>query len=997
MKSIQNKKITVLLFSIFAFLMFFIGAVCVFDGKRIEAKAENYTIDYTKITTTKDLIKDYRGGASFTPGGWEIVHTDLNAHKPTPGFALKVRVDFGGTWGGDPNWYGESTCYFRFFGTTLGGWDESPIITGDDGFMFNFAPRSVPEICFKGGEVNMLYTVTENIEVLTANNNIILEIGSYDIGDGTSVIYGKIDDLVFVYATYATGTFTFGRYVSIGSANPMATYDDSSKPAMLRTPLEDDDIIHYGNITVYDVVKDFNGDENIEVKGALSTINFAETISSVNNVAIKTRIFTGDMYNIFNQRYFQFFAQDGTSGVPNHGVDGSAGVLIVFYDGGLSIMMVGGDDYYSHHEAGWIFIEERPNVSAEREFDVLDLKMNTYVDLEVGTFSINSAYDAIYVKINEYLVRLRYYTKNSFAFGKNFSAKVDYDDNPAVLQSAETAICKMVYSDCDNGYVIGDRKVFAGETVTINAIPNTGYKLDQLFLNGVVVNLNDVSFNFGALNIGEYSFVATSKTTVKATFVKDSDCALEVFDFFDISGTPQLDIENVQSIYTFGQMPKKFDAAFKMVFNPGNGFNYAPDAQRQFGFFQESGYPLWSQSGFEVSFYWQSSANFKMKGWGYDGIKSYGSREAYLAPGTDAVIEMGNVDIDDTYAAAYIKVDNYLIILERYEKAGYSVDTGVGGLYISSNEDIVAGGISVKTAYVYREAEFEDLSLKDNFEILSKYIIADKPLEILAKPGYVINEIIIKNATDNTVYKEFNAQNIVNRGASYFITADDSISASDGILIALTYSFSDISVNVDCDNEKVSVLSGNSIALRDDYVLAFSTDVGYVADKVILNGRDVTALLNLKNGIYTYTEYFTTDDLDFDITVKEQSYSVSAVLKDGSVGATISVIADGISGNPKTVKANGTVTLKVLLTEDYIIKKITLNNKEIFVNATGEYSLYNVSEDVSFIVETEKDQSATDNGSGCSSSINELSVSDLSILCSMIFAIIVITCRKKHS
>ena len=989
------KNLLIILLSLVVVLFTCLGVMFSFTNN-VKAN-ESYTIDYSKITTTKDLIKDYRGGTSFTPGTWEIVHTDLS-NTLTSNFSLKFRIDLGTTWGGDPAWYGSSILYFRFFGSTQGVWDDNSsdsITYADDGFMFKLEPKTVSEVYFEGGEIEEVLIVNQGFNSISANNNFILEVGSYDIGDGNSVIYGKIDDTIFAYGTFATGTYTLGRYVSIGASMRIATCEDSSRPSMIKTPHEDVDVIPYDDITVYDVIKDFNNSEAFQVVGALNTFDLSDKINSYSNVALRTRIYTGNMYNIYNQRYFHFFAQDGSSGVPATHVPDSTGVLIVFYNDEFHIMMVGGDDYYSETSAEWTFIDALPNVSAERDFDVLDVSNNTYVDIEVGTFSVDSTYDAIYVKVNEYIVRLRYFVKGTFALGDNFTAKVDDGENYAVLESAEASVCKIIYKECENGYVIGEAKVFAGQEVTVKLIPNTGYKPQSLSLNGTLVNMSGIEYNYGALNIGEYTFTVSERTEILANFVIDEDCELAVYDYLDISNNPRLDIENVATIYTFGQMPKTTNAAYKMIFNPGFGFDSAPDAQRQFGFFQESGYPLWSESGFEISFYWHNSANFKLKGWGHDNVVGDGSREAYLAPGVEALVEMGHVDVDETYGYAYVKIDNYLIICKQYEKANYSIGTGVGGLYISSGEDINEGSIYIRTSYEFNNAQLATEGLKNDFSLINKFVVKDKPLEILAGVGVVIDKVILKDAS-NQVVQEFTGSQITKNGASYFVTPSDIGAEGENVLVDFVYSVSEIDVNFVFDSQKLNVLSANKVYLRDDYTLRFTTNIGYVLDTITLNGVDVTDKVTFENGEYVFVERFVEDDINFAITTKQQTYTVSASLKAGCVGAQISVDTQ-VAGN-QTVGANGQVSFEVGIEEGYIVKKVTLNGQAVYLDSEGKFVVERAYSDLVFEVETEEIVSNTQVKTNFFTSLTGqivISVIGLTLVAAVIF--VVFKLRQKNN
>ena len=927
---------------------------CIFSFTNYAKADEVYTIDYSKITTTKDLIKDYRGGTKFTPGDWQIIETDLSSSPLVSNFSLKIGVYLNENWAGNPALWGPSLLAFRFFGTTASSWTEgSSTHIGDyatNGFLLSFeSVNAIANINYKGTEVNRLVNKTEGISAIVASNFFILEVGSYDVGDGTSVIYGKIDDLIFAYATFETGTFTFGNYVSIGAASARATIEDSTKTTTVKVPYEDINVIPYDTISVFDVVDDFNAGEDIKVEG-LNTIDLSTKITSVSNIALKTRIYTGNMQNMFNQRYFHFFAQDGSAGVPMVGVADSTGVLVIFYNDAFSVEFIGGDSYFSDSSAEWVLIDELLNIDAQREYGVLEVASNTYVDLEVGTFTVDDTYDAVYVKVNGYIIKLLYYVKGTFDYGDNFTAKVDNAENFAELESSTASICKIIYNESQDGYMIGSQKVFAGEEVTVKLIPNTGYKVQSLLLNGSAVDINDIEYNYGALNIGEYTFTASVRTEISATFVIDNNIELDVYDYMDISGSPRLDILNTTTIYSFGQMPKTTNVVFKMIFNPGFGLDSASGAQRQLGFLEDAGSPLWSTQGFETSFYWQNSENFQFKGWGHANVVWANSNEAYLTPGVEALIEMGHIDIDDVYSLVFVKVDNRITICEKYEKVGYSIGTGVGGLYIDSVEDIDEGSIYVKTTYDYNYAELTNEELKEAFNLVKNYIVLDKPLEILAGTGYDIKKVKLIDSSTSQVIQEFTGNEITKDGAIYSVVPQYLGTGDAEVLVDIEYEKTEINVNFDYETEKITVLSPDKVYLRDDYNVQFVTSEGCVLDSIIINNVDVTNEVSLIDGVYNVKALFVESDLNIVITVKTQNYNVSATLKNGCVGANIKIngqVIDIIS-----IEANSTVRFEVGLDDGYIAIKVTLNGEDVYLDSEGCFVVEKVQNDLVLEVET---------------------------------------------
>ena len=400
------------------FLGWYLGNDLIEDGSvwrvadNVSLRAEwelapwNPEVDYTLIEDEYDVVVDFNGGNAVSPNDWELVDINLNS-APASNFSYKVRVTLSDTFGADEALYGVSKAYVRFFGATSAWSGETNIEAGNLGVCFNIEPGEVSMINFAGGSIIRSYENLTDLEMLASGNSFILEVGSYEIDETTSALFIVMDDVLVAFAEYTTGEYCFGQYISFGSSTPKFTYEDLTEK--LPEP-----VIDYTNLTVYDIMTDFNSSSNVET-GSWSINNINIGTAPTNNFAYKMQVnyygrFGGDpaLWGTSAQ-YLKFFG--ATAGAWNTTDDsnieaGESGVCLTITPQTISVI-----DY-----VGGTAVERYSAKSG-----LTAIIGDSSIVLEVGGYEVDSEISAIYVKVNDAVVAYAEYVTGSYTFGNYIS------------------------------------------------------------------------------------------------------------------------------------------------------------------------------------------------------------------------------------------------------------------------------------------------------------------------------------------------------------------------------------------------------------------------------------------------------------------------------------------------------------------------------------------------------------------------------------------------
>ena len=402
----KSKNLFILLLSFIVVLSTSFGFFFAFSN--IVKADESYSVDYSKITTTKDLVKDYRGGASFSMGDWTIVDTDLSASPLTSNFALKLQISLNGHWG-DAS-YGQSLVALKFFGATPSGWTEDDNHIHDTsatGFVIKFEPENtITGMEYKGATVNELVRKTTGIEAFSANNSFIFEVGSYDLGDGTSVIYAKVDDVVISYATFVTGSFTFGNYVSLAEITPRAT--------ITACPVVEPEVDYSKITTTKDLVKDYRGGASFSM-GDWTIVDTDLSASPLtSNFALKLQISLnghwGDASYGQSLVALKFFGAtpSGWTEDDNHIHDTSATGFVIKFEPENTI-------------TGMEYKGATVNELVRKTTGIEAFSANNSFIFEVGSYDLGDGTSVIYAKVDDVVISYATFVTGSFTFGNYVS------------------------------------------------------------------------------------------------------------------------------------------------------------------------------------------------------------------------------------------------------------------------------------------------------------------------------------------------------------------------------------------------------------------------------------------------------------------------------------------------------------------------------------------------------------------------------------------------
>ena len=614
------------------------------------------------------------------------------------------------------------------------------------------------------------------------------------------------------------------------------------------------------------------------------------------------------------------------------------------------------------------------------------------VTLEIGIYDTSATTAKLYLKFNGELVgESQEFAKADFEMGTAFGVYSNGGAGVSIggINYVAPTRYSVKYLESENGLISGINNVLEGEEVKISILPITGYKLDSLMINGESVDLGLIETVVEELNFAAYTFIPTQNTQISATFIKDEnfdadeDSVITVYDYYDLSGKDKVVVDQAKKMYIFGQVEKTENVAVRLVLGVGSAINTASGAQRQIGFFEESASPIWSDSGFEICMWWENTICFRFKG----AANKQGFEDVYFdvpfTPGGEVLIELGTFDIGNGKAMVYFKADNVLYLIREYDKSEYSLSTAVGGLYVDSVDDVATEDIYVRSAYETRSVAFaEDYSGKFNLD--TSMVAEGRDINLVASAGYTIGKITLIDESTLNVIGEFSGSDITMLGNVYTIKVSELSAKGSQILVKLDYEYVENDVITTFDADKITFVGDAKVALGGNYSFSFTLNVGYTLISVTANGEDITNKLTVNNGEYSATVYGVNEDLEIVITANECRYSVSAEIKQGADGATVTASAS-------EVLAGESVTFTVVVEEGYSLVKVTLNGNEVFLNVDGTYVLDNVDSNVEFVVEIEKDEqeiesstdseeSSEESSGGCISSVNVFTFVSLILL-----------------
>ena len=561
------------------------------------------TVDYSNITV-HDVIREYNGGNAITPTVWDVAnyHNAINVTEaPTSNFAYKFAVTATNGLGG----------YIRLFGDAAdGSWTpfDGPV---SKGVIFNFAETAVGNIQFaglnNGADAQRVDGITDLV------SGAVFEFGSFDVDSNNSVAYLKVNDTVIASVEYAKGTYSFGTYIGFGG-NGSGTTSFGCAPIIDEVPE-----INYSNITVHDVIREYNGGANIET-GSWSINNINIGTAPTNNFAYKMQVnyygrFGGDpaLWGTSAQ-YLKFFG--ATAGAWNTSDDsnieaGQSGVgLIITPQTITAVNYVGG--------------------SVKETYSVRDgltsLNGDSTAIIEVGSIEIDTEKSAIYVKIDDAVVIYAEYVTGSYVFGNYISmgsgnggevytnapqqiVEPEEPEEPEDLPDAPTTID---YTNITVYDVIGDLN--GGEAVTPSPWNTTSY--DNL------VNLTEVPTSNFAYRL-QVDFSSGSTGGYVRMFGDEADGSWAPFD----------------------------NNADRTAVTKGIIFAFATNKVAN------------------IQFAGLTTANWLSGAQEVTGLSEVSGKFCF---------EFGCYDYDEVYSIAYLKVNDTIIASVAYAKGSYSFGTYIG-------------------------------------------------------------------------------------------------------------------------------------------------------------------------------------------------------------------------------------------------------------------------------------------------------------------------------
>ena len=871
----------------------------------VETEGMEIAVDYSKVTVY-DLDDINLVGVSKFHFSSNYTAPNVNVGKFADG-ATNVAVKFVYSTGSEYN-----QRQMQLFCDQSDFW-------GGKGLFLEFG-STVNDPVLHNGTLKVLYKDSSRQEGFAPNSEAVIEVGKYALEGNTGIIYINVDGVLVYFALYENASF--GQYFNAYTGTINGAYLGTAKDITVDT----------SNVTVYDVY-DLNGQAKVEFPTSWggSAKNVAK-FSENDNVAIKFIFSTGSE---FAQRQMQFFCeQDDFWGGKGLFID------INYYWIG-DITFHGGDIN--------VLYRERITNNA--------LAPNSEAVMEVGRIASSETSGKVYIKIDNKVVYLAEYS--NVTLGQYVNAYSGFGGNPYIKTTYE--IYNISYTSSVNGYISVPSTVVQGDEVDVLITPDTGYKLAGLTLNGEAVDISNAEVIFNGLNLASYKFVPNGNTEISATFEKDEDCSITVYDFFDLAGKDKLVPDKALTMFTFGQMPKTENVAVKLVL--GLGQDIINGSNRQIGFFEDPASPIWSSYGFEVNIYWEGSLQFIFNGaedkTNYNAV---GMSGLFNQPGVELLLEVGTFDIGDGKAVVYLKVDNKLLLTREYVKSEYKLSTGVGGLYLDRVDAIDDVYVRSTLDNIYNVAFKEDYS---NVATMAMTQIAPgRQLSVQTMPGYVVNKITLVDKNGATIC-EYLADSLLVSGRKYSVVIGDITGLEGDVFVKLDYIYEEISITPNYDENVVNYQSELTAPKGGDYVLSFTIAQGNALVDVTINGESYIDVVVEENGVYVATIYGLFEDAEIVISTEIKNYAVIAKLSEGSEGATV-------EASVSEVQAGAAVTFTVVLEEGYIINKVTLNGKEVFLNSDGTYVVNNVKEDLEFVVyatQEETSDSSSDTPSDSSSEV----------------------------
>ena len=914
----------------------------------VETEEIEIAVDYSKVTVYDLSDIDVVGVDKFYFSSYYI-SPSVNVAKFADG-ETDVAIKFVYSTGSEYN-----QRQMQFF------CDQNDFWSGKGLFIEPGSALNAPSLC--NGTLTVLYHDTSRQAGFAPNSQAVIEVGKYAVGENVGIIYIIVDGNILYFAQYENAQF--GQYFN--------AYTGTVNGAYLATAKTHD--VDTSDVTVYDVY-DLNGKAKTEFSTSWGgTAKNLAVFPEDDNVAIKFIFCPGTE---LAQRQMQFFCEQ----------DDFWGGKGLFID--INYYWIG--DFTFH--GGNVNVLYRERVMRN------SLAPNNESLIEVGRILREATSGVIYVKIDDELVYLAEYS--NVELGQYVNAYTGFGGEPYIKTTYE--IYDISYTDTVNGYISVESTVVQGDEATVLITPNTGYKLSSLTINGVAVDMSEISLGLVGLNVVSYTFAPSCDVEICATFEKDEDCIITVYDFFDLSGQDKLVPDTALQMVTFGRMPKTENVAIQLVL--GLGQDIINGSNRQIGFFEDPASPIWSTYGFEINIYWEGTLQFIFTGaTDRDNYTAVAISGLFNQPGIELLLEVGTFDIGEGKAVVYLKVDNKLILTREYVKSEYRLSTGVGGLYLDRVDAINDVYVRSNLDGIHNVEFAEDYS---NVAVLGNAQIApNRELSIHTKPGYVVDRITLLDE-DGNIISTYENDTLTVVGSKYSVLIGEFVGLEGVVYTRLDYEYVEKAVSIVCDDAIVSFQGELTFAIGADYSFTFSLTQGYALTALTVNGEDYTNFVTVKDGVYAMTLYGLYEDVEIDFAVELKNYSVSASVSEGSEGVTV-------QSSVTEVQAGSSVVFTVVLEEGYQIDRITLNGEEVFLNSDGTYVVERASQDIEFIVYSsiiedeptvtppiDSEPESGNNGSqssdegdevvGCFGSITSGSILSLIALVSVVF----ITRKKKR-
>ena len=453
-------------------------------------------VEYSSMTV-HDVIKEYNREEAIMPGDWGLVDINLGG-VPADNSAYRVRLTLNDSFGEDPALFGDSKAYIRFFGNAAAWSGENDIEQGSLGVCIDIESSKVSLINFAGSAfATVSYGKTKDFAVISANSTFVLEVGSFNKGDGQSIIYIMIDDEVVAWAEYETGTYAFGNYISFGVATPKVAFEDTADKT---EPVIDETKI----ATVHNLIREYNG--NAPVKPGdwgLGNVDLGEAPEG--GFAYQVRVTLSDTFGAdpalygASTAYIRFFGNEAAWSGENDIEKGSLGICFNFAPYKVTwVNFAGGDvNVIYKNRFGWCGWSE---LSAGSSFV-----------LEVGGYDIGAGISCLYVKIGGKVMLYAEYETGTYAFGRFVSFGVA---TPKVtFENAAEKVPEPVidYTKITTVYdVIADKN--GGATISTGSWTLADVNLGETPTNNFAYRMQ---INYGENFGGDPNWHGTSKTYIR--------------------------------------------------------------------------------------------------------------------------------------------------------------------------------------------------------------------------------------------------------------------------------------------------------------------------------------------------------------------------------------------------------------------------------------------------------------------------------------------------